>query len=67
MSMVTTLYSIHIVANLKVLNQDKFQNRFSVWSTLLVLTFFLKKRELKQTLTKSHALLVALFLEQIKI
>ena len=29
-----TLYSIHIAANLKVLNQDKFQNRFSVRSTL---------------------------------
>ena len=36
MSVVTILYSIHIAANVKVLNQDKFQNMFSVWNTLLI-------------------------------
>ena len=39
---VKLLYCVHIAANVKVLNQEKFQNKYIVWSTLLIFRVFFK-------------------------
>ena len=63
---VKLLYCVHIAANVKVLNQEKFQNKYIVWSTLLIFRVFFKALETDIDRQKRHALLGTLFLELIR-
>ena len=66
---VKLLYCVHIAADVKVLNQEKFQNKYIVWSTLLIFRVLLKRLLVIETdidRQKRHALLGTLFLELIR-